>query len=263
MGHLVVLFLALTAETAAFRVENVRSTRWDDPRYIASRLQREKDPVRQAALLRQQDWLQPHIRTSPPPLYVASQLRTDGDPAQQRYTDLTSEQQRIIAAAMITANTPTSSPGLFNPAVNQGDTGTAAVLLISPHIFLLGVVVLTSVAGLRALVSRITLRRATFGSAPDETSSSDTPPIRFDLFHWMWRLNAEVRAVIMVIATILVFEIQLGVNVKILSTNAVLLFGALICRRALRIYPHEVKLDALFRSVSAGFMYFVLLTGWQ
>ena len=268
LGFLVVLFLALTAETAAFRVAKVRSTRWDDPRYIASRIQREKDPVRQAALIRQLDWLQPHIRTSPPPLYVASQLRPDEEPVQdwqesQRYTDLPSEQQRIIAAAMITANTPTSSPGLFSPAVNQGDTGMAAVLLISPHIFLLGVVVLTSVAGLRALLSRITMRRATFGLAPDETSTSDTSPISFDLFHWMWRLNAEVRAVIMVIATILVFEIQLGVNVKILSTNAVLLIGALICRRALRIYPHEVKLDALFRSVSAGFMYFVLLTGWQ
>jgi hypothetical protein len=268
LGFLVVLFLALTAETAAFRVAKVSSTRWDDPRYIASRIQRENDPVRQAALIRQLDWLQPHIRTSPPPLYVASQLRPDEEPVQdwqepQRYTDLPSEQQRIIAAAMATRNTPTSSPGLFNPAVKQSETGMTAVLLMSPHIFLLGVVVLTSVAGLRALLSRITLRRTTFGSAPVETSTSDTSPSSFDLFHWMWRLSAEVRAVIMVIATILVFEIQLGVNVKILSTNAVLLFGALICRRALRIYPHEVKLDALFRSVSAGFMYFVLLTGWQ
>ena len=83
-----------------------------------------KDPVRQAALTRQLDWLQPHIRTSPPPLYVASQLRPDEEPVQdwqesQRYTDLPSEQQRIIAAAMVTRNTPTSSPGLFNPAVNQ------------------------------------------------------------------------------------------------------------------------------------------------
>jgi hypothetical protein len=41
-------------------------------------------------------------------LAVASALaRTDEDPAQQRYNDLPSEQQRIIAAAMITAKTPT------------------------------------------------------------------------------------------------------------------------------------------------------------
>ena len=129
-------------------------------------------------------------------------------------------------------------------------------------LFLCAVAGLAFCNGLKWLHRRISMKAVIFESTDPEQGGPSTeepqPVVSSDLFRIAWQLNAESRAVLMIFATVLVFELHLASLQTALLTNCVIAIAALICTTAQRMYSRAVKPDSFSRSVLAGFLYYGL-----